>query len=265
MELLINGGKVHAGTGGRRFDAAKPVVIFIHGAGLDGTCWQMQSRWFAWHGWSVLALDLPAHGRSKGPPLESIAAMSDWITAVMASAGVTKAALGGHSMGAVIALATAARFPDHVTALGLLGISAAMPVHPDLLGAARERPEQAYDMMTSWCFANAAKIGGGTAPGLWMTGGARALLGQGREGALAADLEACSAWTDGPDQAARIAVPTTFILGEQDVMTPARKGKELAAQVKGAKANVIAGSGHMMMIEAPDATLDLLIAHLGAR
>lgn len=265
MELQVNGSKAYAATGGRGFDAARPAIMFIHGAGLDHTCWQLEARWFAWHGWSVLAVDLPAHGRSDGKPLESITAMSDWVLSVLDAAKVGQAALVGHSMGAVIALETAAKAPERVTGLGLLGVSSAMPVHPALLSAAKDTPDKAYDMMTGWCFANAAKLGGNRAPGLWMTGGARALLGAGRDRALAADLAACGAWTTGGQSAAKVTCPAVFVLGRQDVMTPARKGEELAALVQGAKVVTIPAAGHMMMQEAPDATLDALIAHFGAR
>lgn len=265
MQLQVNGHEVYAATGGRQFDAARPVMVFVHGAGLDHTCWQLEARWFAWHGWSVLAVDLPAHGRSEGRPLETIAAMSDWVLGVLDAATVAKAALVGHSMGAVIALETAARAPERVTGLSLLGISSAMPVHPALLAAARDEPAKAYDMMTGWCFANAAKIGGNRAPGLWMTGGARALLDAGRDRVLAADLAACGAWTSGAASAAKVACPTVFVLGRHDVMTPARKGEELAKLVKGARSVTLPSAGHMMMQEAPDATLDALIQHFGAR
>ncbi len=259
MLLTVNGCQAYAATGGKPFDPALPAIVFIHGAGLDHTCWQLQSRWFAWHGWSVLAVDLPGHGRSEGAPLASIAQMRDWVLAVLDAAGLARAALVGHSMGAVIALETAAHAPARVTGLGLLGVSSAMPVHPALLTAAKDDPARAYDMMTGWCFANAAKIGGNRAPGLWMTGGARALLGRGREGALAADLAACSAWTTALQAAAAVQAPTVFVLGDGDVMTPARKGQELAKLIATAKAVVLAGCGHMMMQERPDATLDALI------
>ena len=68
MLLQVDGHGVYAATGGMPFDAARPTVIFLHGAGLDHTCWQLASRWFAWHGHSVLAVDLPGHGRSSGAP-----------------------------------------------------------------------------------------------------------------------------------------------------------------------------------------------------
>ena len=263
MQLRVNGRTAYAATGGRRFEASRPAIVFIHGAGLDHTCWQLPSRWFAWHGWSVLAVDLPAHGRSDGPPLASISGMSDWVAAVLDAAGVRSAALVGHSMGAVIALETAARRPERVTGLALLGISSAMPVHPALLTAASDAPSRAYDMMTGWCFASAAKIGGNPAPGLWMTGGARALLDRGRDGALAADLAACNAWTTAAVTAAAVKAPALLVLGENDVMTPARKGQELARLIAGAHVVTLPGCGHMMMQERPDATLDALIAHFG--
>ena len=73
MQLTVDGHKVYAATGGRSFEPAKPAVIFLHGAGCDHTVWQLPARWFAWHGSSVLAVDLPGHGRSEGPPLGRIA------------------------------------------------------------------------------------------------------------------------------------------------------------------------------------------------
>ncbi len=88
MQLEVDGHQTYAATGGRPFDPAKPAAIFIHGAGMDHSYWQLQSRWFAWHGWSVLAVDLPGHGRSDGEPLTSIAGISAWIGRFMDAAGV---------------------------------------------------------------------------------------------------------------------------------------------------------------------------------
>ena len=83
MELTAGGRKVHAATGGRPFDAGKPTVVFLHGAGCDHTVWQLPARWFAWHGSSVLALDLPGHGRSEGPTLSSVRELAAWVGAVL--------------------------------------------------------------------------------------------------------------------------------------------------------------------------------------
>ena len=75
MILTVDGKAVFAATGGRAFDAAAPAVVFVHGSGMDRTVWSLQTRYFAHHGHAVLALDLPGHGKSEGPALESIEAM----------------------------------------------------------------------------------------------------------------------------------------------------------------------------------------------
>ncbi|MBA1914725.1 alpha/beta fold hydrolase, partial [Escherichia coli] len=75
----------------------------------------LHSRWFAHHGYSVLAPDLPGHGRSAGKLLTTIAEMADWIAALISAAGATKARLIGHSMGSLIAIETSARHPDKVS------------------------------------------------------------------------------------------------------------------------------------------------------
>jgi pimeloyl-ACP methyl ester carboxylesterase len=97
-----------------------------------------------------------------------------------------------------------------------------------------------------------------------MTGGSRALLDRNRPGVLASDLAACNAWTTGPDAARKVSCPTHFILGAADVMTPPKKGAELAALIAGARTTILPDAGHIMMAEAPDAVLDALVAHLGA-
>ena len=64
MHLSVNGSETFVATGGREFDAAQPTVVLLHGAGFDHTAWALHSRWLAHHGHSVLAPDLPGHGRS---------------------------------------------------------------------------------------------------------------------------------------------------------------------------------------------------------
>ena len=136
MKLSVNGTEVFAATGGRDFDKSLPAVVFIHGAGFDHSTWALHTRWFAHHGFAVLAPDLPGHGRSTGPSLGSIAEMADWTAALLDTASAAKAHLIGHSMGSLISLETAARHPDKVSALSLIGTAATMTVGPDLLKAA---------------------------------------------------------------------------------------------------------------------------------
>jgi pimeloyl-ACP methyl ester carboxylesterase len=260
MQLSVNGKETFVATGGRDFDPALPAVVFLHGAGFDHSTWALHSRWFAYHGHAVLVPDLPGHGRSAGPALPSITAMADWTIALLEAAGAKPAHLIGHSMGSLIVLDVAARHPDRVSALSLIGTAATMTVGPDLLKAAETNDQAAIDMVSIWGLGYAAELGGSRAPGLWMHGGAQATLKRCAPGVLFNDLSACNSYQDALTSAARIKVPVTLILGEKDMMTPAKAGRALASVIPHARTIVLPGAGHMMMAERPD---DLLAALKG--
>src|SRR5579863_763263 len=258
MQLNVKGIDTFVATGGRTFDSSQPTVVLLHGAGFDHTTWALHSRWFAHHGHSVLAPDLPGHGRSSGPPLAKIADMADWTAALLDAAGAAKARLIGHSMGSLIALETAARHPAKVSALSLIGTAATMSVGPDLLKAAEANEHAAVDMVSIWGLGYQAELGGSLAPGLWMHSGAQRVLEQGRPGVLFNDLSACNAYQNALAAAAKITVPTTLILGERDMMTPAKAGRALAAALANSRTVILRGAGHMMMAERPDELLAAL-------
>lgn len=268
MRLLIDGKDVFGATGGRAHETGRPLALFVHGAGLDHTVWALQSRWLAFHGWNVLALDLPGHGRSQGPPLPSIAAMAAWLAAVVAAAAPEEgeppmqAALIGHSMGSLIALEAAARFPGCVRSLVLIGSAAAMPVHPELLAAAAVDDHAAIDMVNLWGYGYRAGLGGSRAPGVWMAGAGERILERAPPGVLHNDLAACNAYRDSLASAAKLAAPTLLICGERDQMTPLKSARALAAAIPGVVLLTLAGAGHMLLAERPEEVLDAIAKHL---
>jgi len=258
MDVQVRGRAIYAHTGGRDFDAAQPTVVLIHGAGMDHTIWYLQTRYFAHHGRNVFAVDLPGHGRSEGPLLESVGAVADWVVDSLDALGVDKAALAGHSLGALIALDCAARHPDRVAALALLGVTPRMPVHPELLEAAQKGEHKAVDLVTAWGYGREAHLGGHRAPGVWMTQTGMRILERAPKGALGTDMAAANAYQDGMDAAAKVACPVRIVGGESDRMTPVKAAGKLAGAIDGAELIVLPRTGHMMMIEAPDATLDAM-------
>ncbi|MBM3490487.1 MAG: alpha/beta hydrolase [Alphaproteobacteria bacterium] len=258
MDMQVNGRKVHAATGGRGFDPKQPTILMVHGASFDGTVWVLQTRYFAWHGRNVLALDLPGHGRTEGPLLGSIEAMADWLIAVLDAVEAKQAALCGHSMGALVTLACAARHPERVSALALLGAAAAIPVNDELLASAQAGEHLAMDLINSWGFGRRAQAGVHRVPGLWMMKGGLRILEASARDVLYTDLKACNDWKAGAGAAAAVRCPTQLVLGERDVMTPLKAGRELAAMIAGARVAVLPSIGHIMPIEAPDETLDVL-------
>ena len=262
MQLQINGKTAFAYTAAHDVDAAKPSVVFVHGAGLDHSWWGLQSRYFGYHGCNVLAVDLPAHGRSEGPALAAVGEMADWVKKILDENRIKSAVVVGHSMGSLIALEFAARYPENAQRIALIGVAYPMKVSDAFLDAARRNDQSAYDMDTIWGHAAQVPFAGNPNPGMWMYGDTLARLGRLAPGVLHSDLAACNAYADGMEAAAKIKCPALFILGARDIMTPPRGAEDLINKIEKSKSVRIATSGHSLMAEAPDATLDALIAFL---
>lgn len=268
MDLtLANGATAWCHTGGRPFDAALPTVVFIHGAQHDHSVWGLQSRWFAHHGYGVLAVDLPGHGRSGGPALAGVEAMADWLLDLLDAAGVRCALLAGHSMGSLIALEAAARAPARVRALALLGTAWPMTVSDALLATARDDEPAAIDMVNLWSHASLlAHRPSAPGPGFSVPGVNRRLMqrmaARNPDRLFYTDFSACNAYVQGGAAAASVACPTLFILGRRDAMTPPRAAAALVAAIPHAT-TVQVDAGHAMMTEQPDAVLDALAAFAG--
>ena len=271
MKLTVNGPngpmQAYAYTGGKPFDPALPCVMFVPGAMHDHSGWTLLARWCAHHGFCVLALDQPGHGRSAGPPLPSVEALADWTLALMSAAGVQKATLVGHSMGTLIALEAAARAPERTTRLVLLGSAYPMKVSDALLNTAREAPYRAIDMVNALSISTLASKPSHPGPGMWVHGSNRALMRN--QQALSDevnlfehDFRVCDAYRGGTLAMAQVNCPTTLIVGERDQMTPPKATKELAAALQAKVVTV--PTGHLMPAEAPDAVLAALRQALGA-
>jgi len=263
MELTVEGTRAYAYTGGKAFDAKLPCVAFIHGAQHDHSVWVLQSRYLAHHGYCVLALDLPGHGRSEGPAVASVEAIADWVSAVLAAAGVERATLVGHSMGSLVAVDCAARHPAQVARIVLVGSAYPMKVSKELLDATRDDEPLAQDMVNIWSHSALAHYPSNPGPGFWVIGENLRLMQRQKPGVMHVDFAACNAYSSGLERAVQIECPTLFILGERDVMTPRRAAADLARAIRGSRTAVIAGAGHNVMGEKPDEVLDTLREFLG--
>jgi pimeloyl-ACP methyl ester carboxylesterase len=265
MMLDVDGAPAYAYTGGHAFEPDRPVAVFIHGAQHDHSVWALQTRYFAHHGLNVLAVDLPCHGRSAGPARRNIASLADWIMAMLDSAKVAQAMLVGHSMGSLIALDAAARFPGRVTKLALLATAFPMTVSDTLLDAARDDEPLAIDLVNQWSHSTIAAKPSSPGPGFWLHGTNQRLMerisGRGEAQLFHTDFTACNTYTDGLERAAQLRCPVQVISGRRDAMTPPRAARALVDAMTQAGVSVdtvMLDAGHAMMSEQPDATLAAL-------
>jgi pimeloyl-ACP methyl ester carboxylesterase len=264
---LDDGKQAYAYTGGKPFDAARPAIVFIHGAQHDHSVWALQTRYFAHHGFGVLALDLPGHGRSDGPARASIGALADWVMNVLDAAGVGRAILVGHSMGSLIALDAAARDAGRTAGLALIATAAPMTVSDALLDAAREQEPQAIGMVNQWSHSTLAAKPSAPAPGFWLHGMNQRLMERvstlGEAQLFHTDFNACNGYADALERASSIRCPVCVMAGKRDAMTPPRAARKLIETLREAGAKVQAielDGGHALMSEQPDAVLDTLFA-----
>ncbi len=248
-------------TGGKAFDPTLPAIVFVHGAMNDHSVWTLLARWFAHHGFGVLAVDLPGHSRSGGAPLSSVEELADWLLALLDAAGVARASFVGHSMGSLIALEAASRAPARATTLVMVGTAYPMAVSPALLESARIDPFAAIDNVNVFSHSTIAAKPSYPGPGAWLHGASRALmrrmqLGQRDANLFLTDFEACDRYRGGLDAAARVNCPTTLVLGARDQMTTPRQSAQIALALRARTVSLPAG--HALMSEAPEAMLDAL-------
>jgi pimeloyl-ACP methyl ester carboxylesterase len=262
MNLIIQGYPAYAYTGGRPFDATLPAIVFIHGAAFDHSVWQWQSRYFAHHGHSVIAVDLPAHGRSPGAIRATIGEYAEWIAGLMDAAGLPQAALVGHSMGSLVALETALRHAPRVTKLVLVATSAPMPVSDAFIAASRDDLPVGLEMEAVWGHARQAQLATSPVPGSSLLSASRRLNARSKPGVLHAGLNACNSFSADAAKVAALMVPTLVVAGRRDQMTQLKAGRALADSIAGAKF-VALDAGHSMMSEAPRELLGALRGFLG--
>ncbi len=272
MYLNVLGNPTYCYTGGKAFDAAKPTVVFIHGVLNDHSVWILQTRYLAHHGFNVLAVDLPGHGKSAGinrdvPPCLSVEAAADFILALLDAAGVTTAALVGHSFGSLIALEAAARDtaknPNRIKHLAMVGTAFPMPVSPALLETSLTQPLKAIDMVNTYSHSMLAPPPSSFGPGTWLYGSAKALMRRVQASNTAFNLfhlgfTACNDYKNGLASVYITSAAMLFIVGKSDQMTPPKSAQALINEAKSAGKSVKVVSfeaGHQLMAESPDGVL----------
>ena len=258
MHFTVNGNSSYCYTNSRDIDPDKLSIVFIHGSGMDHTVFTLAARHFARHGNNVIAVDLPGHGRSEGEPLTAIESIADWIVAALDALSIDQAALVGHSLGSLVAMDCAARHPQRVRALAMVGTTAPMPVSDAILNAAEDDDHAAFDMLTQWGYSKRHQYGGNRNSGMWMIGSTLRLFERSRPGVLFADMSACNNYSAGVERAAQVRCPVQLILGAEDRLTPVRSTQPLQAAFTSPQVTVLDGAGHTIMVEAPNALLDAL-------
>ena len=243
MIFQIENKNIHASDAGQGIDLYKETIISLHGSGLSHIEWSLVEQFFSNKNFNVLSIDLPGHGNSDGPCLDSIEKISDWLEKVFIELNLKELTLVGHSQGCLEILEYAAKYKSRIKKLVFLGGSNKMPVHPDLINLANNGDSDAVKLMMKWGYEGSKKFIGGN-PVEKIIQSPRDI----RE-ILAVDLVACNNYSNGSDAAKLIECPTLLIFGSLDKMVNLEAGKKFSSLVKNSKTHIIEGCGHMIMIE----------------
>jgi pimeloyl-ACP methyl ester carboxylesterase len=260
MYLEVRGNRTYAATGGKEFDSKLPTVMFVHGSGLDHRSWALQTRWFAYNGYSVLAPDLPGHSLSEGDALQSIEDMGAWLAELIRASGAEQVHAIGHSQGFLEVLELARLAPELLKSITGVGTAGAIPVNPALIDAAKNSAGAAAEMLLMWGFGPDAQYGISAVPGMQPIAIGRQIMAR---NPLHADLVACAEYRSGSEVAKSIKLPSQLILARKDRLTPLKAGMAFAEEL-GAGVTVVERYGHMLPIEAPQQTLQKLRELIGA-
>ncbi len=243
MIFQINNKKIHASDSGQGIDYQKETIVFLHGSGLSHIVWSLTEQFFSNKNFNVLSIDLPGHGNSDGPCLESIENIADWLDEVFNKLKLKNLILVGHSQGCLEILEYIFRYKGKIKKAVFVGGSSKMPVHPDLIELAQNGDSDAVKLMMKWGYEGSKKFIGGNP--------VEKIIQSPRDISeiLAIDLNACNNYVNGKEASKNINCPTMFIFGELDKMVNLEHGKKFADSVKDSYTHIIHGSGHMIMIE----------------
>ena len=243
MKITIQNKSVYASDAGQGIENSKDTIVFLHGSGLSHIVWSLTEQFFSNKKFNVLSIDLPGHGNSEGPCLDSIEKIADWLEKVFEELKLKNIILVGHSQGCLEALEYSFRYKDRLKKIVFVGGSYRMPVHKDLINLASDGDSDAVKLMMKWGFEGSKKFIGGNP--------VEKIIQSPRDISkiLAVDLIACNNYQNGSDAAKAINCPAMFIFGELDKMANLESGKKFANLVKNSTTHIIIGSGHMIMIE----------------
>ena len=243
MIFEVENKSVHLSDAGQGIDNSKDTIVFLHGSGLSHIVWSLTEQFFSNNKFNVMSVDLPGHGNTEGPCLDSIEKISDWLEKVFIKLNLNKIIIVGHSQGCLEALEYSFKYKSRLKKIVFIGGSYRMPVNKDLIDLASNGDCDAVKLMMKWSYEGSKKFIGGNP--------IEKIIQSPRDISeiLAVDLIACDNYLNGSNAAKAINCPALLVFGELDKMVNLENGKKFSNLVKNSTTNVINGSGHMIMIE----------------
>lgn len=220
-------------------------VVFVHGWGSSHDVWRETRRSC---GAATLTLDLPGFGRSDTPTESlSVAGYADVLEEVIEKCELTDVVLVGHSFGGQIATALAARQPEWLSGLMLVGSASLRDRKPPLLSRIGEKIGPVFRLPVLRRLRPLLyKVIGADVP---------------PENAVMQETMRRILRDDQRHQLSDIAVPTQLVWGSHDRSTPVAEGEEIARHIPRSALTVLDG-GHYIFLDQSTAFADILSSYV---
>jgi len=229
-------------------------LVLVHGYPLDHTIWNEVIPLLE-NDFDIITPDLRGFGGSDG--IESQYKMTDMaadLAGLLDLLGIEKTVIAGHSMGGYVALAFAHVYPERMLGLGLVS-SQAPADHPE---RKQGRYEAAEEIMKTGVKPVAESMSPKLSPDERVQAYVRALIAEQQPAGLAGALKAMAERDDSRSVLSTIEVPVAVIHGDADELIPAQRAQEIKDAIPHATLEILAGGGHMLMLENPRSTATTL-------
>jgi 3-oxoadipate enol-lactonase len=237
-----------------------PVVILVNSLGSDLTMWEPQAMGLRCH-FRVVRFDLRGHGSSPVPPGPySIADFGADVIALMDRLEIERASIAGVSLGGMVAIWLGAHARDRVEGLVLCCTSAALG------------PPQAWAERAALVREQGTAAVAGSVVSRWLTpelavthpdlvAELEAMVSATRREGYASSCAAIENMDLRPELAA-ITAPTLVVSASRDPATPPSHGREIAAEIEGARFVELPDAAHLANYEQPDLVTGLITEHV---
>jgi pimeloyl-ACP methyl ester carboxylesterase len=229
-----------------------PALCLVHGSGGSTEAWRAQIVGLA-DITRVVAVDLPAHGRSGGDGVTSIDDAAGYVRALVESLGVGPVVIAGHSMGGAIAQAFALAAPGLTAGVVLVGTGARLRVLPKIFELIDHDYPAAVEFITDMGVAARAPDA--------LRRSIAAATRRTRPRILAGDFGACDRFDVMP-RLPEIEAPALVICGDEDRLTPPKYSRYFEAHLPNARLVLVPGAGHYVQLEQPEAVTAALAEFL---
>ena len=218
-------------------------VILLHGAGSTHLGWPVDLRRLP--GLRVFAVDLPGHGKSKGPSYRSMDSLTDQLHIFIREMGFFYVVLAGHSLGAALALTYTSRFPERIKGLMVISCGTYFKIPQNLLDSLRKpaKKEKAVEILKRSAFYE--KFPEATRREILKP------LHDLRASTLEADLSICDRfYFDGIQSNLQCRV--LICGGKEDTFAPPISLRQLQILLPGSTLNIYDKAGHMLVFKKID-------------